>query len=83
MNIEERISQFAPLAELEQRQDGLLEIAAERLGVTPESLSASGMNAEWFSNPENMPPPPGSDLWIKPGSKFYDAFKRLLEDGDL
>ncbi len=77
MNIHTWIATLPPLAELERRQPGLVEVAAERLGVTPDSLIADGMDAEWFSNPENMPPPPGSWGWVPSGHPLWVFFKDL------
>ena len=77
----EIIGGFPSYQELAMR-DGLVELAAERLGVTPESLLKDGCDEKWFSDPQNMPPPPGSACWVKSGHPLYAELKRLLDDGE-
>lgn len=57
---------------------GLVEIAAERVGLTPAALRAQGCDESWYRNPQNMPPPPGSSFWVPKGSPLWNA----LNDAD-
>lgn len=66
----------------ELQEYGPVEIAAERLGVTPSSLRYAGMDEEWFSNPENMPPEPGSPRWAKKGSPLWNSLHAAIKRGD-
>lgn len=50
-------------------------ISAERLGVTPESFAANGYEPDWWSNPQNMPPPPGSPRWGNKDSPLWRAIE--------
>jgi hypothetical protein len=74
---------WVQIIDLEELRDyGPVEIAAERLGVTPNSLRYLGMDEEWFSNPENMPPEPGSWRWIKKGSPLWSALREEIKKRD-